>query len=407
MTRLLKLGELNRRNIIVVFALLITISALVLSRYLSPKNITPLTQSWEKVIPHQDIPKGLVSLSAKDCGVCHQEYYKEWKTSTHAHAWTDLQFQAELRKESSPFLCINCHIPLQNQQEFIVSGLENGDIYKPVKKPNPHFDKDLQMEGITCASCHVRDGYIIGKTGSELAPHPVKVDSIHLSEQLCISCHNANAVVTPTLACTFETGDEWKAGPYFGKQNCISCHMPEMHRPIMPGLPEKKSHYHAFPGSGIPKLVSLKSESLDGMDVKVEAPKKQVILGDSLSLSVTVVNARAGHRLPSGDPERFYLINMKFYSPAGDLVHQTQNRIGERWQWYPEAKKLSDNNLNIGESRRYKTALQPAQTGTYTLKVEVTKHRMDEETAKYNKLGDEYPLFIYVYEEEIKISVEE
>ena len=41
------------------------------------------------------------------------------------------------------------------------------------------------------------------------------------------------------------------------------------------------------------------------------------------------------------------------------------------------------------------------------MKVEVTKHRMDEKTAKYNKLGDEYPLFIYVYEEEIKVSVEE
>ena len=87
------------------------------------ENITPLTQSWEKAVPNQIVPEGLTSLSAEQCGACHQQHYKEWKLSTHANAWTDLQFQAELKKESSPFLCINCHIPLQNQQEYFIKGL--------------------------------------------------------------------------------------------------------------------------------------------------------------------------------------------------------------------------------------------------------------------------------------------
>ncbi|MBL0109568.1 MAG: hypothetical protein IPP42_01350 [Saprospiraceae bacterium] len=121
---------------------------------------------------------------------------------------------------------------MQNQQEYIIQGLIDGDIYKPVKTINDHFDKSLQSEGITCASCHVRDGAIIGPHGSDKAPHKTIKDTIFLSEQLCIGCHNASAVLTPTLACTFETGDEWKAGPYWGKRNCISCHMDTTHREI-------------------------------------------------------------------------------------------------------------------------------------------------------------------------------
>lgn len=201
----------------------------------SLKQITPLENSWDIAIPNQEIPEGLTSLSAKSCGTCHQEHYKEWQHSTHSHAWTDPQFQAEIAKESSPFMCINCHIPLQNQQEDIITGLIDGDIYLPVSHKNPHFDKALQQEGINCASCHVRDGAVLGPTGTTKAPHKTIKDTLHLSENLCISCHNAIAVVTPQLACTFETGDEWKKGPYFGNQNCKSCHMPDTIRSIVPG----------------------------------------------------------------------------------------------------------------------------------------------------------------------------
>ena len=45
-------------------------------------SIHPLTNSWEKAIPTQEVPEGLTSLSAKSCGACHQEHYKEWKKET-------------------------------------------------------------------------------------------------------------------------------------------------------------------------------------------------------------------------------------------------------------------------------------------------------------------------------------
>lgn len=370
------------------------------------QDTIPLTQSWEKVIPHQTIPDGLASISAESCGTCHQNHYKEWKLSTHANAWTDLQFQAELKKESSPFLCINCHIPLQNQQEFIVSGLLDGDIYQPIKTKNPNFDKALQQEGINCASCHVRDGYIIGPTGTAKAPHKTKKDNIHLSEQLCISCHNANAVVTPTLACTFETADEWKAGPYYGKESCITCHMPKLTREVVPGFGERKSRQHYFMGSGIPKHIDLETKMLNGLTYDFNAPPKLMKLNNELDFKFTVKNSNAGHRVPTGDPERFILVEFSLLNEQKQVVANQTERIGEKWEWYPEAKKISDNNLNPLEERTYLFTPVLSNKGKFVLTIKVTKHRMDKKTAEYNKLGKEYPLFISIFEEEMHLIVE-
>lgn len=363
----------------------------------SEGEITPLKHSWEKAVPHQEIPEGLASLSAESCGACHQSHYEEWKLSTHAHAWTDQQFQAELKKESSPFMCINCHIPLQNQQEYIVSGLMDGDIYQPVMEPNPHFDKALQQEGINCAGCHVRNNAIIGPTGTDKAPHKTIKDPEFLSEGLCISCHNATAVITPTLACTFETGDEWKEGPYFGEKNCISCHMDTITRSVVPGFSERLSHRHLFSGSGIPKEKGDSTTMLIGLSFKASELEKYYEVNDEINFSLVVKNEFAGHKIPTGDPERFILIKMNFKDENDTVMKSVVYRIGEEWEWYPEAKKISDNNLLPGEERPFDFNYKALEKGTIKLEVIVEKHRLNEESAAYNKLTDQYPLFITIY----------
>ncbi|AWV98853.1 multiheme c-type cytochrome [Arcticibacterium luteifluviistationis] len=386
------------KRIIYVLILVGFIAAAVYAIFFRDK-VMPLTQSWETPIPHQEIPEGLVSLKSEDCGVCHQEHYAEWKLATHAHAWTDLQFQAELQKESSPFMCINCHIPLQNQQEEIVTGLINGDIYRPVKERNPFFDPVLQQEGINCASCHVRNNEIIGTQGTGMAPHKVKVAPELLSENLCISCHNANAVITPTLACTFETGDEWKAGPFYGEKNCKDCHMEDVERSIVPGFPVRKSHRHFFSGSGIPKFDSVKTTMLNGYNFYPDKLAKSYLNEEAFIYKLRLKNENAGHKVPTGDPERFFLIELTLSTETGKLIKTEKYRIGEEWEWYPEAKKMSDNNMLPGEERTFKIQTDINQKGTYILKAKVTKHRLNKENAEYNKLGEKYPLFVTVFEE--------
>ncbi len=368
-------------------------------------EVHPLTKSWEVAIPNQQVPAGLTSLSARACGACHQQHYAEWQVSTHAQAWHDQQFQAEIKKETSPFMCINCHTPLQNQQEYKVTGLLDGDLYRPVKEKNPAFDPSLQQEGITCASCHVRDGAVIGTTGNKNAPHKTVKDPEFLSEKLCISCHNATAILTPELVCTFETGDEWQAGPFFGEKNCISCHMAEEFRENVPGAGKALSHQHYFAGSGIPKHDTLQTKGLNGLVFYPSSVAATLPAGEELRFSLKVKNELAGHRVPTGDPERYFLITLELKNPAGKVLASQTERIGEKWQWYPEAKKLADNNLYPGEERTYVFNYLPQATGILILNLTVTKHRLAPEFAEYNKLDDSYPLFITIYEKSWTVAV--
>ncbi len=360
---------------------------------------------WETAIPNQQVPKGLNSLSSKACGQCHTDHYQEWQTSTHSMAWKDLQFQAEIKKETSPYMCINCHIPLQNQQEFMVTGLKDDDIYQPIKVKNPEFDAELQQEGINCAACHVRNGAVMAMEVSHRAPHASVANPSHLSEQLCIGCHNAVAVVTPELVCTFETGDEWKAGPYADTKNCKTCHMPAIHRPVAVGATEVKSRMHYFMGSGIPKLDTLSPERLDGLQYNFDTFKTTWSRSDSVVLTTTVTNKFAGHRVPTGDPERFIITKFSVLDTNKQLVATDSFRIGEHWEWYPVAKKIADNNLNPGDSRTHRMQLH-LPPGNYLFLLQAYKYRTTDELIKYNKLGKHYPSHILFYKKEIPFVVE-
>jgi nitrate/TMAO reductase-like tetraheme cytochrome c subunit len=366
----------------------------------------PLTKHWETPIPHQEVPHGLVSLSARDCGECHIEIYKEWKQSTHAIAFQDLQFQSEWKKDNVT-VCLNCHTPLQNQQEFIVTGLLNGDYKTPVKTPNPNFDKALQLESITCATCHVRDGNVIGRMGSTNTTHKTVIDSVFLSEKLCISCHNVVDELNPVLICTFETGDEWNNN--WAKEegkNCISCHMPEIERPIMSGMEKRTSHFHNFPGSGIPKFYDMESEELESLEISEGNIDKVYSVGDTIDYLLQVKNSFAGHSVPTGDPERFFLVTFRLKDNEGSLLSEEIHRIGEEWQWYPVAKKILDHNLKPLENRMFGFKYPILTQDMLQLSVEITKHRMTEENAKYNGILGKYPLFIEVFKKNYNIQIE-
>lgn len=368
-------------------------------------EIKPLTKSWEIIVPNQYPPQGLNSISAESCGQCHQSHYADWKKSTHAHAWTDEQFQSEIRKEQNPFFCINCHVPLQNQQEFFVDGLIDGDIYKPFRRENPSFDKALKLEGITCAACHVRDGYIIGASGKSNNPvHPVKQDPAFLSEKLCISCHNASATIKPDLVCTFETGDEWKKGKYYKKKNCISCHMPQSEGEIVAGVKAMK-HLHSFPGSGIAKESSYVADKMPDLEISFSLAKKAIRSTESVRALVQLRNENAGHKVPTGDPERYFMITFTVKDGKNKIVYTQQERIGETWRWSPKAKKLSDNNLKVGENRLITFEKGQLPAGTYRVEIHVEKFRMSRENADYHKLSKNYPISREVFREEMIVMV--
>jgi hypothetical protein len=213
--------------------------------------------------------------------------------------------------------------------------------------------------------------------------------------------------LNPVLVCTFETGGEWQttSAQKEGK-NCITCHMPPIDRELMVDFGIKNSHFHYFPGSGIPKFFTTEAKELKSLEISESNVNKVYSLGETIDYSLKVKNSFAGHSVPTGDPERFFLITFRLMDDQGNLLSEETHRIGEEWQWYPVAIKISDNNLKPLEKRVYGFKYEIQTLGPLNLAVEITKHRMTEENAKYNGILGKYPLFMEVYKKKYKIKIE-
>ncbi len=363
----------------------------------------PEKQPYAYAIPLLKPLPGVQALRASECGRCHRQIYQDWRRSTHARAYRDLQFQAEVRKADSPrWLCLNCHIPVQNQRRRLVLGLEDGDVLKPITRPNERFDPKMRLEGVTCAGCHVRvdsatgRSFVIGPNGSQLAPHPVRQNRTFL-HQICRRCHNPQGkAITPNLVCWFTTYAEWQQAAEVLKSqpdslpDCVSCHMPVTRARLAQGfaaLPVRDLNHHFWEGGGVPKWYSDYDSLLvrgfrPGLDVQVLAVQAQG--KDSLRVRLLLANRRAGHWIPTADPERFFLIQVRLEKPDGGVLAERRYRIGQTWRWNP-ARKVGDNRLKAGEERLYQTSLPFPESlaGDMRLVVQAYHVRLQKKTAAY------------------------
>ncbi|MEQ8276554.1 MAG: multiheme c-type cytochrome [Deltaproteobacteria bacterium] len=353
-------------------------------------------------VAYSEVPEGLPDLEAATCGKCHVEIYEEWKISTHARAWTDdAQFMAELEKSNGQgvgWMCVNCHTPMVNQLPRLVAKLEDGAVEKPIFVDNPRFSEALQKDAITCGTCHVKDGQILGPYGDTIAPHPVKKDPSLLKVDVCTQCHQAKAEWRHiALACVFDTGQEYAASDYdeAGK-TCQSCHMPEVTRPIATNGKPRKTRRHWFGGSLIPKhprftdeLAKLRAHYPPGLEATwVNAPD-EVQPTQPLGITYRYANANTGHMLPSGDPERFIRIELEARTDGGPLIRD-QFEIGSVYQWSPEVKKLSDNRLKPKEAREGILRFTAPKAGPIYVTLKASRFRINEKNLAYHDLEGKY-----------------
>ncbi|MFT5457731.1 MAG: hypothetical protein ACI9K2_004231 [Myxococcota bacterium] len=342
---------------------------------------------------------GLPDLSARTCGTCHTELYEEWRVSVHAVAWIDPQYQGEIGKSGNRWLCLNCHTPLLVQQDLWPRGLVDDDVEQPILAPSAVFDADLRDEGITCAACHVRDGAILGPGLGGDAPHPVVVDPSFRTSAVCERCHQAEAVYPEkSFVCTFQTGDEWRAGPHDDEgTTCQECHMPVIERPAAVGGPTRTIARHWWRGAGIPKIA--------GRYPPLEANPPGLALEaehDGEHLKLVLTNANAGHRLPTGDPERWVQVDVQFHDAAGTEVGSWQHRMGQTWDWSIPPKKIADNRLAPRESR---TERVPVPASAVSATVAASSHRISAENAEYHHLGD-YPRSVETHRLQVPLTTQ-
>ncbi|MCF6282279.1 MAG: cytochrome c family protein [Candidatus Polarisedimenticolaceae bacterium] len=347
-------------------------------------QIYELNEATAVGVPYQEIPKGLTSINASACGDCHQAIYAEWRTTMHAAAYTDPFFQAYWKKDKQTWSCLTCHTPLENQLQRRITQFKNGDLSEPQFEPNRRFDAQLQQEGVTCAACHLRDGIIYGPYPAEQlnAPHPVAYDERFLSESICLGCHEvAETPFSLMRSGICGTGDEWKNGPYISQgYRCQTCHMPEVTRPLVSGMKSHKGGRHLWRGGNSPEQVA-------------KALTIQVIPLDNRELRVDITNSGAGHKFPTGDPDREVFITAKLVNKVGRDLQTEALHIRRLIIWKPIMIELSDNRIEPLETRSLFLTLPSGQNQELTIEVEGIYQILSERARK--KLETYYGLKDY------------
>ena len=375
---------------------------------LRPVVIFGLRQDYARAIPYQAVPVGLTSLKAEECGRCHQEIYQEWKESIHAHAYADPFFQAYWKKDDNIWVCLNCHTPLENQQPTLISRIPRDRVEKAVQEPNLRYDEAYQREGVTCAACHVRNGIIFGPFDDSVAPHPTEYDPAFRTTAVCYRCHNVvsgpfqfyNVGPCGTYA-------EYE-GQYFMKEKgftCQSCHMPTISRPVAEGGPIRQGRRHLWRGGHDPEMVKR------AVAIQVNADNPNPGPGQEVNFTLTLINAGAGHKIPTGDPDRHFTVEFRVKDSNGQVLKDQEDTMGRWILWQPVILEVYDNRLLPLASRDYRFSYEiPYNRKDLVLETRVRYHILTD--GQHEMLRERYglqaddPYRFVVYEREFPLNDE-
>lgn len=155
---------------------------------------------------------------AAECGECHPAALEAWSRSLHKASVTNPVFTAGFAAE--PHLrCLVCHAPEERQVRDAARARRDLTSL-PAASP--------AREGITCTTCHLRDGEVLAARASADPAHAVRVEPGFAGAALCAECHEfeghaqtqGRTVLTGELLQT--TFSEWRA--WGGKESCVDCH---------------------------------------------------------------------------------------------------------------------------------------------------------------------------------------
>ncbi len=270
----------------------------------------------------KDMPLDSLAVIAKAfnnpevCEPCHPNHYKEWRTSTHAYAFTDPIFfrlneigQQRSNNELDQF-CIKCHSPVGSMLLETEPGF------------NPENLSVKARNAIQCDVCHSIETFERGKAiktfrmdgvkqGSIPDPiensfHASKFDRRYPVSFICTPCHD---VFSPNDLQVEFTSLEWDNSPYAANSvECQACHMPAYTGQAAPDAPVRQLHRHTFLGVDIP-LVDFpgRAETITQVDALLKnAVTMNVTVPGTVSgsevfqLEIEIVNDKTGHSVPSG-----------------------------------------------------------------------------------------------------------
>jgi hypothetical protein len=355
-------------------------------RMIRPMNIFVVDDEFARPM-EITVPPGLESLRASECGECHSAIYREWRESMHAKAWTDPYYRIDFVFDGSQQICLNCHIPLRDQQENLVLGFRDRERFKPILAPNPRFDPELQLEGVTCAVCHVRDNVIIGPYGDTEAPHPSRYDPAMTSGMaVCRKCHVVSGKRWDTFYRVPPCGTvaEIREGGVETEINCTGCHMPDVVRPVADGAEPRTGRVHLWRG---------------GHDRDTVRRALRVDLDVSESrVTIVLTNVGADHYLPTGTPDRHLSVEFRLKDEKGMVLRKKSYLLKRHILWRPFIIDLWDTRLAKDKPRSYSFAVNPADfSAPVELEVTVRYHLLDEARRKRIAYDNQEPISYLLY----------
>jgi nitrate reductase cytochrome c-type subunit len=218
----------------------------------------------------------------KRCVRCHLDIYKEFKHSKHRHSNILNNPSHKVMWEGNPlskeqkYLCAKCHAPAAENIDELISGL----------KVVTEGDKSID-DGISCAMCHriksihptdKGDKYVISKKkrlyyGTRESKqrsdfHKIKTDNpIFKNGDLCLTCHAQHKKQKLLITdddknekyCVFSKVEEeaGKKALNSKKENCITCHMPQVEGSFTDRFSTNTHAYHGFAALN-PKMENIK-----------------------------------------------------------------------------------------------------------------------------------------------------
>jgi nitrate/TMAO reductase-like tetraheme cytochrome c subunit len=267
------------------------------------------------------------------CASCHldiaRQHQQAMMSQSYTHEWDEIEY-FELALPHSEKVekvagvkagCNGCHAPLA----FLA-----GDI-----PPKPPAEGTRANEGVSCDLCHsivgfegevpfnfnftVEPGDVTQGTRPDVESpgHEIAVNEFLGTAEFCGTCHNEK---DPWGLWVKATHLEWKESPQAAAGIvCQDCHMPPAagnSAPETGGLdhPDVRQHlFHGAHDSG--KLAGAVEVRIHPADVEAEP-------GDTIVFTATVVNAKAGHSVPSGSAEeRVVWLHVEAVDASGTVHH--------------------------------------------------------------------------------------
>jgi nitrate/TMAO reductase-like tetraheme cytochrome c subunit len=283
------------------------------------------------------------------CATCHvdiaRQHEQAMMSQAYTHHWDEIEYFVlavphagkEPKVAGVKAGCNGCHAPLA----FLA-----GDVPPPRPEANSRAN-----ESVSCDLCHTITGFA-GDTpfnfnwisapgrvkqgtraGRESPHHDIAVNPFLGTAEFCGTCHNEK---NPWGLWVKSTHLEWREGPH-GKAGivCQDCHMPPAagySATVGEVLPNVRQHlFHGAHDPG--KLAGV-------IEVRIHPEAREAEPGDLVRLTAVLVNAKAGHKVPSGSAEERVL-----------WLHVTARDSGGRtWHLPVDPKGFAGEELTIASA---------------------------------------------------------